>query len=262
AAGRTPVRVPLEDAERPDGPRPSRQVFSATGEEQESEEGAEAEGWRRFRPDVLMRGRKERNRRQDEAEGWIRLAIARAEEGIISTHVNNAITFAALLEHHMPLERAVDEYNNALRLTGPRAQAVHQRAMARLAEAHLPSARAPARSPSPGPGRGAGDARPAAPAARPGLDRPHIGAVDSRARFGLIFKAAPVRPSSRSAGAARNARRPVPWPAPAPLRPRQPAAGRGDRGAHGNATRRRDDRALPRWRDFRQDQPERAWPGR
>ncbi len=154
AAVRNRVLVALEDAERPDDSRPSLEVFSATGEEQESEEGAEAEGWRRFRPDVLMRGRKERHRRQDEAEGWIRLAIARAEEGIISTHVNNAITFAALLEHHMPLERAVDEYNNALRLTGPRAQAVHQRAMARLAEAHLPSALAPARSPSPGPGRG------------------------------------------------------------------------------------------------------------
>jgi len=152
AAVRNRVLVALEDAERPDDSRPSLQIFSKSGDEQESGDGNDAgdaaEGWRRFRPDVLMRGLKERHRRHDETEGWIRLAIARAEEGIISTHVDNAITFAALLEPHMPLERAVEEYNNALRLTGARAQAVYQRAMARLAEAHLPTAAlAPARSP-------------------------------------------------------------------------------------------------------------------
>jgi len=150
AAVRNRVLVALEDAERPDESRPSLQIFSTGGDEQESGDGPgadAAEGWRRFRPDVLMRGLKERHRRHDETEGWIRLAIARAEEGIISTHVDNAITFAALLEPHMPLERAVEEYNNALRLTGARAQAVYQRAMARLAEAHLPTALAPARSP-------------------------------------------------------------------------------------------------------------------
>jgi len=159
AAVRNRVLVALEDAERPDDTRPSLQLFATTGEAQEAPEESDAdgasEGWRRFRPDVLMRGLKERHRRHDETEAWIRLAIARAEEGIISTHVDNAITFAALLEPHMPLERAVEEYNGALRLTGARAQAVHQRAMARLAEAHLPSALAPARSPEPRPDGGA-----------------------------------------------------------------------------------------------------------
>src|SRR5690606_42161031 len=92
AAVRNRVLVALEDAERPDDSRPSLQVFSATGEEQESEEGAEAEGWRRFRPDVLMRGLKERNRRHAEAEGWIRLAIPPAEEGVDATHAHHAIT--------------------------------------------------------------------------------------------------------------------------------------------------------------------------
>src|SRR5690606_37408527 len=149
AAIRNRVLVALEDAERPDDSRPSLQLFAPSSEDGEPHDeaaaGADAEGWRRFRPDVLMRGLKERHRRHDETENWIRLAVARAEEGIISTHVNNAITFAALLEPHMPLERAVEEYNGALRLTGPRAQAVHQRAMARLAEAHLPTAFVPAR---------------------------------------------------------------------------------------------------------------------
>lgn len=150
AAVRNRVLVALEDAQRPDDSRPTLQIFATTGEGRASRDGAEAEGpaegWRRFRPDVLMRDLKERHRRHDETEGWIRLALARAEEGIIATHVDNAITFAALLEPHMPLERAVEEYNNALRLTGPRAQAVYQRAMARLAEAHLPTALAPMRS--------------------------------------------------------------------------------------------------------------------
>jgi len=154
AAVRNRVLVALEDAERPDDSRPSLQLFAASGEEESQGDGEAAtrpaEGWRRFRPDVLMRGLKERHRRQDETEGWIRLAIARAEEGIISTHVDNAITFAALLDPHMPLERAIEEYNNALGLTGPRAQAVLQRAMARLAEARLPAA-VPARASEPGP---------------------------------------------------------------------------------------------------------------
>src|SRR5690606_38777041 len=124
AAVRNRVLVALEHAERPDDSRPSLQLFAADDEHEpagEADAGDAAEGWRRFRPDILMRGLKERHRRHDETEGWIRLAIARAEEGIISTHVNNAITFAALLERHMPLERAVEEYNSALRLTGPRA---------------------------------------------------------------------------------------------------------------------------------------------
>ena len=47
-------------------------------------------------------------------------------------------TFAAMLEPHLPLDRAVQEYIAALDLTGGRAQAVLQRTMARLAEVHLP----------------------------------------------------------------------------------------------------------------------------
>jgi hypothetical protein len=159
AAVRNRVLVALEDAERPDDSRPSLHLFAASGDEEEPQEEEDAAarpaaGWRRFRPDVLMRGLKERHRRNDETEGWIRLAIARAEEGIIATHVDNAITFAALLDPHMPLERAIEEYNGALGLTGPRAQAVLQRAMARLAEARLPAAvpaRASARRPDPAP---------------------------------------------------------------------------------------------------------------
>jgi hypothetical protein len=98
----------------------------------------EEEGWRRFRPDVMMRGVLERQRRNDETEHWIQLALARAEEKLITTHVDNAITFAALLEEHLPVDRGVQQYLDAVALTGSRAQAVVQRTMARLADVHLP----------------------------------------------------------------------------------------------------------------------------
>jgi hypothetical protein len=68
----------------------------------------------------------------------MKLALARAEEAVIATHVDNAITFAALLDPVMPLDRATQEYIDAVGLSGGRAQAVHQRTMARLADVHLP----------------------------------------------------------------------------------------------------------------------------
>jgi hypothetical protein len=68
----------------------------------------------------------------------MQLALARAEEAVIATHVDNAITFAALLDEVLPLDRATQEYIEAVGLSGGRAQAVHQRTMARLADVHLP----------------------------------------------------------------------------------------------------------------------------
>jgi exonuclease VII small subunit len=96
------------------------------------------EGWRRFMPDAVVRGVKERQRRTDEAERLIGLALARSEEAQIRTHVENAIGFGALLENHVPLDRAVQQYLGAVVLTGCRGQVVFQRTMARLAEVHLP----------------------------------------------------------------------------------------------------------------------------
>jgi len=134
AAVRNRVLVALEDAEREAPDRPRLRLAPP-----EDGAGPEAEGWRRFRPDIVMRGVKARHRRHEETERWIQLALARAEEGVISTHVDNAITFAALLDRYLPLDRAIEEYNAALGLAGSRAEAVRQRAMARLAEAHLPT---------------------------------------------------------------------------------------------------------------------------
>ncbi|MBI4408078.1 MAG: hypothetical protein HY561_00125 [Gemmatimonadetes bacterium] len=131
-AVRPRVLTALEDAERSDAGRPSLPAPDEGGEP--------VEGWKRFRPDVLMRGVQERHRRREETERWIQLAIARAEEGVISAHVDNAITFAATLADHMPLDRAIEAYIAAVPLTGGRAQAVLQRTLARLAEAQFPAA--------------------------------------------------------------------------------------------------------------------------
>lgn len=140
AAVRTRVLVTLEDDE-PDVQRPPvslRTDDADDGEEDPDADEDDDEGWRRFRPDVVMRGVLERQRSRDEIERLIELAIARAEEEVIKTHVDNAITFAALLEDSGALSRAVQQYISALNVVGGRGQAVLQRTMARLADVHLP----------------------------------------------------------------------------------------------------------------------------
>jgi hypothetical protein len=128
---RTAVLVALEDAEA-EPSRPTLQVEPPAPDEPE-------EGWRRFTPGALMRGVKESQRSREEVERWILLAIARAEEAVLNAHVDNAITFAALLDQTMPLDRAVQEYIRTVGLAGSRAQSAFQRTMARLAEVHLPA---------------------------------------------------------------------------------------------------------------------------
>jgi hypothetical protein len=99
----------------------------------------EGEGWNLLRqPGRVVRGVLQRHRRNDEMERIVQLAIARAEEAVIRTHVENAIGFVALLEDQMPLDRTVQQYLGAVGLAGGRAQAVFQRTMARLADVHLP----------------------------------------------------------------------------------------------------------------------------
>lgn len=102
---------------------------------------AAGDNWARFRPASMVRAFRARQRRDDENEEWIQLALARAEETAIATHVDNAITFAATLERYLPFDRAIAEYLEAVGLVGSRAQAVHQRTMARLADVHLPGSR-------------------------------------------------------------------------------------------------------------------------
>lgn len=141
AAVRTRVLVTIED-EGPDAlpTVPLRDASETTAADASVDED-EGEGWRRFRPDVVMRGVMERQRSREEVERMVELAIARAEENIIKIHVDNAITFAALLEDSGALSRAVEQYISALNVIGGRGQAVLQRTMARLADVHLPKPR-------------------------------------------------------------------------------------------------------------------------
>lgn len=136
AAVRTRALVSLEDRINvPAGGLPMR-----AGEDSvvDAAAGEDDEGWKRFKPGAVVRGVIERQRKHEEVERMVELAIARAEEEVIKTHVDNAITFAALLEDSGALSRGVEQYIASLHVVGGRGQAVLQRTMARLADVHLP----------------------------------------------------------------------------------------------------------------------------
>jgi hypothetical protein len=139
---RTKVLVALENAEAGHAPLQLHEAEAAGGAEEDEQE--EEGRWRRFTPGALVSGVRERQRERDETDRIIMLATARAEEEVIGTHVDNAITFAALLDSTLGLDRAVQEYIQTVGLGGPRAQAIFQRTMARLADVHLPKPRHPA----------------------------------------------------------------------------------------------------------------------
>lgn len=132
SAIRSRVLVAVEDAledrdGRPTLPRP----------EAEPGEAEEGKGLRRFRPDRVVEGIARRVRAAEAVEQWVALAVARAEEGVVRAHVDNALVFAALLRDHRSLNDAVEDYLEVMRVSGGRAQSVHQRAMAKLADLHL-----------------------------------------------------------------------------------------------------------------------------
>ena len=136
SAVRSRVLIALEHALTDEPGRPTLSAYEALSG-QDPDDLAER-GLRRFRPDVLMKGIARKVREGGEVDEWIRLAVARAEEGVIRAHVDNAVVFVAVLRGHEPLNDAVDDYLELMRVAGGRAQSVHQRTMARLAEIHLP----------------------------------------------------------------------------------------------------------------------------
>lgn len=96
---------------------------------------------RRLRPDVVVRDMKQRQRRHEETDRIIQLSLAQAEEGLLNTHIENAVDFAALLDDHFSFERAIEQYLAEIGLSGCRAQAVMQRTMCRIADAQIGSAK-------------------------------------------------------------------------------------------------------------------------
>jgi hypothetical protein len=87
-------------------------------------------------PQRVVRGVIRRQRRNEEIDRIMQLALARAEEHVIRTHIENAIGFVALLED-MPFDRSIQQYLTSVGVSGGRAQTVFQRTMARLADVHL-----------------------------------------------------------------------------------------------------------------------------
>lgn len=107
--------------------------------EQEGADDGGGGGLKRFRPDVVARGIARKVREAEALEDQVRLAIARAEEGVLLAHIENAVAFTEIVDEHQPLDEAVEDYIDLMRITGGRAQSVYQRAMARLADLHLPA---------------------------------------------------------------------------------------------------------------------------
>lgn len=96
------------------------------------------DGWTLLRqPQRVVRDVIRRQKRNEEMDRVIQLALARAEEHVIRSHIENAIGFVALLEDHLPLDKAIQQYLTSVGVAGSRAQAVFQRTMARLADVHL-----------------------------------------------------------------------------------------------------------------------------
>ena len=102
----------------------------------------EADGQRRAWPirqlGSVVREIRTRVMGNEEVDEVLKLAFARAEEGVMTTHVAQAVAFAELLEEALGPERAIREYVGAVDLAGCRAQAVLGRAMAQLADSMLP----------------------------------------------------------------------------------------------------------------------------
>ena len=130
--------VRLEEERRLDTSHPS---MLRGADEDDGDSGRSV--WRRLRPDRLVREIRERQTRQVETERLAQLVLAQAEEAMLHVHVDNALDFAALLDGEMSPDRAVSYYVDALGVTGCRAQAVVQRAMARVADALLEPHEAP-----------------------------------------------------------------------------------------------------------------------
>lgn len=135
-AVRTRVLTQFEEEERAGGDElPSR--VRARHRDDDDVPGDDA--WSLLRqPKRVVRDVRRRQRRNEQIDRIVLLALARAEENVIETHVENAIGYVALLDGQMTMDRAVQTYLGAVGLAGGRAQTVFQRTMARLADVHLP----------------------------------------------------------------------------------------------------------------------------
>jgi hypothetical protein len=94
--------------------------------------------WRYATPLGAVRFVRRQLRRNAEEDLWVELSAARAEEALIRTHVQHALTFIEILADNLPPTRAVSLYLEQLSVPAARARSVYQRTLARVAAAELP----------------------------------------------------------------------------------------------------------------------------
>ena len=72
----------------------------------------------------------------------MRLAQARAEEAVVRTHVENALTFVDTLAEELPFDRAIDSYIRMMGIAEPLASTIVTRVLVVLGQELLPAKRA------------------------------------------------------------------------------------------------------------------------
>jgi len=79
-----------------------------------------------------------RRKMEPEAERRMRLALARAEEAIIRSHVDNALMFVDVLAEDMSFDRAIDAYVREMAVAEPLASTVATRTLVILGQELVP----------------------------------------------------------------------------------------------------------------------------
>jgi hypothetical protein len=72
------------------------------------------------------------------AEQRLRLALARAEEASVRSHVDNALMFVDVLAEDMPFDRAIDTYVREMAIPEPLASTVATRTLVVLGQELVP----------------------------------------------------------------------------------------------------------------------------
>lgn len=72
------------------------------------------------------------------AERRLRLALARAEEAVVRTHVDNALMFVDVLAEDMTFDRAIDTYIREMAIPEPLASTVATRTLVVLGQDLVP----------------------------------------------------------------------------------------------------------------------------
>lgn len=105
---------------------------------EEQSHGGRRFSWRYATPLGALRYIRRSRRRSAEEDLWMELAAARAEEALVRTHVEHALSFVDLIGAEAAPPRGISYYLMRMDVPSSRSRAVYQRATARVAEMQLP----------------------------------------------------------------------------------------------------------------------------